>query len=95
MTPPTFAHLLSPSCMGSVKTRNRLIISAAGLQYWAQGDNPVTERAKYLYEAFARGGINLIIMESPKIEQGGKGFRLDPQLIADAIADGWRVGNSI
>ncbi|HVN97582.1 MAG TPA: FAD-dependent oxidoreductase [Syntrophorhabdaceae bacterium] len=77
MNSDNFRLLLSPSCIGPVKTRNRLIKSAAGLQYWAQGDNPVSDKAKYLYEAFAKGGVGLIIMESPKIEPGGKGFRLD------------------
>jgi 2,4-dienoyl-CoA reductase (NADPH2) len=77
MTTISFEHLLSPSCIGSVKTRNRLIKSAAGLQYWAQGDNPVTDRAKYLYEALARGGVGLIIVESPGIEKGGRSYRLD------------------
>lgn len=72
-----FEQLLSPHHIGSVKTRNRLIKSAAGLQYWAQGDNPVTEKAKCLYEAFARGGVGLIIMESPGIEKGGRSYRLD------------------
>jgi 2,4-dienoyl-CoA reductase (NADPH2) len=77
MNTPAFEHILSPYHIGSVKTRNRLIKSAAGLQYWAQGDNPVTDRAKYLYEAFAKGGVGLIIMESPGIEKGGRSYRLD------------------
>jgi 2,4-dienoyl-CoA reductase (NADPH2) len=77
MMTTNFSNLLSPYHIGSVKTRNRLVKSAAGLQYWAQGDDPVTERAKYLHETFAKGGVGLIIMESPKIEQGGKGYRLD------------------
>lgn len=72
-----FDKLLSPHHIGRVKTRNRLIKSAAGLQYWALGDNPVTDKAKCLYEAFAKGGVGLIIMESPSIEKGGKSFRLD------------------
>ena len=77
MTNNRFERLLEPHHIGPVKTRNRLIKSAAGLQYWIQGDNPVTDKAKYLYEAYAKGGIGLIIMESPSIEKGGKSFRLD------------------
>jgi 2,4-dienoyl-CoA reductase (NADPH2) len=59
-----FEKLLEPYHIGSVKTRNRLIKSGAGLRYWANGDNPVTEKAKCLYESFAKGGVGLIIMES-------------------------------
>ena len=72
-----YEKLLEPSRIGSVKTRNRIIKSAAGLQYWVQGDNPVTPKALYFFEALAKGGVGLIIMESPSIEQGGKSFRLD------------------
>jgi 2,4-dienoyl-CoA reductase (NADPH2) len=77
MTDSRFTKLLEPSRIGSVSTRNRIIKSAGGLQYWTPGDGPVTEKAKWLYDAYARGGVGLIIMESPSIEKGGKGFRLD------------------
>jgi 2,4-dienoyl-CoA reductase (NADPH2) len=77
MSTPKFEKLLEPGQIGSVKTRNRLIKSAAGLWYWAPGDSPVTEKVKFLYEAFAKGGVGLIIMESPGIEKGGRSFRLD------------------
>jgi len=72
-----FEQLLEPSHIGSVKTRNRLVKSAAGTWYWARGDNPVTEKAKCVYESFAKGGVGLIVMESPSIEEGGKSYRLD------------------
>ena len=74
MTDKRFSKLLEPGSIGQVKTRNRIIKSAAGLWYWGKGDNPVTEKVKCLYEAFARGGVGLIIMESPGIEKGGKKF---------------------
>jgi 2,4-dienoyl-CoA reductase (NADPH2) len=74
-----FEKLLEPGRIGSVRTRNRIIKSAAGLWYWGKGENPVTEKVKYLYEAFARGGVGLIIMESPGIEKGGRSFRLDDE----------------
>ncbi|HLZ19304.1 MAG TPA: FAD-dependent oxidoreductase, partial [Smithellaceae bacterium] len=77
MTNARFTKLLEPYHIGSVKTRNRIIKSAAGLQYWALGDNPVTKKALYFFDALARGGVGLIIMESPSIEKGGKSFRLD------------------
>ncbi len=82
-----FERLLEPSRIGSVKTRNRIIKSAAGLQYWVQGDNPVTLRALHFFEALAKGGVGLIIMESPSIEQGGKSFRLDSDKHIKAMSE--------
>jgi 2,4-dienoyl-CoA reductase (NADPH2) len=87
MTNTRFEKLLEPYHIGSVKTRNRLIKSAAGLQYWIQGNNPVTDKAKYLYEAYAKGGIGLIIMESPSIEKGGRSFRLDNDKHIQAMSE--------
>jgi len=92
MTTSNFENLLSPCHIGSVKTKNRLIKSAAGLQYWAAGvDNPVTEKAKYLHEAFAKGGVGLIIMESPGIEKGGRSYRLDNDKHIQAMSEVTKV----
>ena len=68
-----FEKLLEPYHIGSVKTRNRLIKSGAGLRYRANGDNPVTEKAKVSHESFAKGGVGLIIMESGPAFRGLKG----------------------
>ena len=85
MTSNSFQHLISPSCIGSVKTRNRLIKSAAGLQYWAQGDNPVTDKAKYLYEAFAKGSVGLIIMEATGCAMAGANAPANGVVMANAV----------
>ena len=68
-----FEKLLEPYHIGSVKIRNRIIKSAAGLRYWGPAENPVSERVKSLHEAYARGGVGLVIMESPT----GITFQLD------------------
>jgi 2,4-dienoyl-CoA reductase (NADPH2) len=60
--------LLEPYHIGSVKTRNRMIKSGAAARYWGSGENQVSDRIKHYYEAFARGGIGLIIVEGPLIE---------------------------
>ena len=49
MTIAGFTKLLEPHHIGSVKTRNRIIKSAAGLQYWVQGDNPVTKKGAVFF----------------------------------------------
>ncbi len=87
MTDKRFEKLLEPSRIGSVKTRNRIIKPAAGLQYWIPGGYPLAEKAKWLYDAYARGGVGLIIMESPRIEAGGKGFRLDTDKSIQAMSE--------
>jgi 2,4-dienoyl-CoA reductase (NADPH2) len=81
-----YTHLLEPSYIGSVKTRNRLIKSAAGTWYWSKGDNPVSEKARCVYESFAAGGVGLIVVESPSIEEGGKSYRLDNEHHRKSIA---------
>src|SRR5208283_715672 len=92
MTGGRFFKLLEPSHIGPVKTRNRIIKPAAGLQYWRAGDNPVTEKAKWLFDAYARGGVGLIIMESPRIEKGGgKGYRLDNDKSVQAMSEVTRI----
>jgi 2,4-dienoyl-CoA reductase (NADPH2) len=82
-----YTKLIEPSRIGSVRTRNRIIKSAGGLQYWGPGDNPVTEKVKYLYTAYARGGVGLIIMESPSIEKSGRSFRLDNEKQIQALSE--------
>ncbi len=75
-----FEKLLEPGYIGSVKTRNRLIKTAAGLLLWNRNqDNPVSDKIKYLYEALAKGGVGLIVLESPTLEIVGKGFRLNDE----------------
>jgi 2,4-dienoyl-CoA reductase (NADPH2) len=94
MTDKGFSKLLEPGSIGRVKTRNRIIKSAAGLWYWGPGDNTVTEKVKCLYEAFAKGGVGLIIMESPGIERGGKSFRLDVEKQRKQVAELTRMIHS-
>jgi 2,4-dienoyl-CoA reductase (NADPH2) len=94
MSGERFEKLLEPSHIGSVKTRNRIIKPAAGLQYWVPGGYPLAEKSKWLYDAYARGGVGLIIMESPRIEKGGKGFRLDEEKSIQAMAEVTRIIHS-
>ncbi len=87
MSDQRFAKLLEPSHIGPVATRNRIIKPAAGLQYWIAGGVPVAEKAKWLFDAYARGGVGLIIIESPRLEPGGKGFRLDNDKAIEAMSE--------
>jgi 2,4-dienoyl-CoA reductase (NADPH2) len=69
-----FERLLEPGYIGSVKTRNRLIKTAAGLSMWHEDDLHMREEVKAFYEGIARGGVGLLIVESPVIDYP-KGMR--------------------
>ena len=63
-----FQKLLEPYHIGKVKTRNRIIKAASGTSFWNPGEHRVTEKGKAFYEALARGGVGLIMVESPIVE---------------------------
>ncbi len=64
----TFSKLLEPSSIGKIKTRNRIIKTAAGTSFWSPGERRITGMALAYYEAVARGGAGLIMVESPIVE---------------------------
>ena len=63
-----FSRLLEPFHIGKVKTRNRIVKTASGTSLWSAGERRVTEKGKAFYEALARGGVGLIMVESPIVE---------------------------
>lgn len=58
---PKFDKLLIPSFIGKVKTRNRIIKTAATTNFAI--DNHINEKYLTFYESLARGGVGLIIAE--------------------------------
>jgi 2,4-dienoyl-CoA reductase-like NADH-dependent reductase (Old Yellow Enzyme family) len=56
-----FESLLSPGRIGSLETRNRIVMSPMGSNL-GQEDGHVGERLERYYEARARGGVGLIIL---------------------------------
>jgi 2,4-dienoyl-CoA reductase (NADPH2) len=64
-----FPLLLEPGYIGSVKTKNRMIKTAAGTFFPSgEKDQPMNDKVKWFYESIARGGIGLLIIESPVID---------------------------
>jgi 2,4-dienoyl-CoA reductase (NADPH2) len=63
-----FEKLLEPYHIGPVKTRNRIIKTGASTCYWHENDLHMSEKAKAYYEALAKGGVGLLIVESPTID---------------------------
>ena len=63
-----YEKLLEPGRIGSVKTRNRMIKSGAGMLMWHQDDVHMRPEVLAFYEGIARGGVGLLIVESPTID---------------------------
>ena len=63
-----YQKLLEPGYIGSVKTRNRVIKSGAGMLMSNEADVHMREEIKAYYEAIARGGVGLIIVEAPGVD---------------------------
>jgi len=87
-----FRKLLEPFHIGKVETRNRMIKTAAGTSFWSPGERRVTERALAYYEAVAKRGVGLIMMESPIVEHpfdapGDVRMRLDDDRYIGEISE--------
>ncbi|MCX8031958.1 MAG: FAD-dependent oxidoreductase [Thermoleophilia bacterium] len=65
---PRFVHLLEPGRIGSVITRNRIVKTGASMCYWHSDHTHMSEKAKAYYGAVARGGVGLLIVESPVVD---------------------------
>ena len=63
-----FPRLSEPYYIGSIKTRNRIIKSGAGMFLWHEDELHMNDKMKALYGAIARGGVGLLIVESPTID---------------------------
>ena len=64
----TFSKLLEPGRIGQVKTKNRIVRSAAGIIYLDDDFFVIREQTIPLYEALARGGAGLIILGGVIVE---------------------------
>ena len=63
-----YQRLLEPGYIGKIKTRNRLIKTAASMNYTNEKDIEIGDVTKAFYEALACGGIGLLIVESPTVD---------------------------
>jgi 2,4-dienoyl-CoA reductase (NADPH2) len=87
-----FSKLLEPFRIGKVKTRNRIIKTASGTSLWSTGERRVTEKGKAFYESLAKGGVGLIMVESPIVEYpfdepGDVRMRIDDDRYIDQVAE--------
>ncbi len=63
-----YDRLLEPGYIGSVRTRNRIVKTGAGLLMWHEDDIHMREEVLAYYESLARGGVGLLIVESPTVD---------------------------
>ena len=63
-----FSKLLEPTYIGKVRIKNRIVKTAQGSSTIEPDTGFVGERAKAYYEALAKGGIGLLIVESCGVE---------------------------
>jgi len=63
-----FEKLMEPGKIGSVTTRNRIVKSGAGVMMWHEDETTMNGKVLAFYESLARGGVGLLIVESPTID---------------------------
>ncbi len=77
-----YEMLFSPFQYGKVQLKNRMVKTAAQTYTFESGEQRVGDLAKAFYGAVARGGVGLIIVETPAMEwplpeEGDRRFRID------------------
>ena len=77
-----YEMLFSPYHIGNVQLKNRFVKTAAQTYFFESGENRVGDIAKAFYGAVAKGGVGLIITETPALdwpllEDGDRRFRVD------------------
>jgi 2,4-dienoyl-CoA reductase (NADPH2) len=92
MAQSSYKHLFSPTNIGKVQLRNRLVKTAAQTYFFESGENRVGSLAKAFYGAVAKGGAGLIItetpaMEWPLLEEGDRRFRIDDDKYLKNLAE--------
>ena len=81
---PALANLFSPLQIGSLRLKNRIVMSPMALNY--SGDaGSMTQRQLDYYAARARGGVGLIVSESFYVLPNGRGGRNRQGLSDDSM----------
>jgi 2,4-dienoyl-CoA reductase (NADPH2) len=95
MSTSNFEKLLEPINIAGVKTRNRMVKSGAAARYWTEAPPHINPMSLFYYEAIARGGIGLLVVEGPVIEVDEKrmkgNYRLDDDKYIKDVAEITRI----
>lgn len=87
-----FEKLFTPFQIGGVKLKNRLVKTANQTYLFESGEKRVGSLAKAFYGALAKGGVGLVIVETPAMEwplkeEGDRRFRLDDDKYIDNVRE--------
>ena len=63
-----FSKLLESYHIGPVETRNRIIKTGASMMSWHDDELHMNEITLAFYEAVAKGGVGLLVVESPTVD---------------------------
>jgi 2,4-dienoyl-CoA reductase (NADPH2) len=82
VTTNKYEKLFSPYHIGKVQLKNRFVKSAAQTYFFESGERRVGDIALAFYEAIAKGGVALIVVETPAMEwplldDGDRRYRVD------------------
>ena len=82
MTNSKYKKLFEPTQIGKVQLKNRFVKTAAQTYLFESGEHRIGTLAKAFYEAVAKGGAGLVIVETPAMEwplaeTGDRRFRVD------------------
>jgi len=86
----SFKLLFSPIKIGKMEVRNRIVMPPMSQGYAAGLDGTVTERGIHYYEARAKGGVGLIIVEATAVNDARKHLPISPGLFDDKQIPSWR-----
>jgi 2,4-dienoyl-CoA reductase (NADPH2) len=91
-----YEKLLEPGRIGSVRTRNRIVKSGAGMLMWHEDDLHMRPEVLAFYEGIARGGVGLLIVESPTIDyprgvRWKERYRIDDDKYIEGLSELVRV----
>ena len=81
------SRLLEPFELGTLSLRNRLVFAPITTRY-ATERGEVTERLKAHYEARAKGGVGLIVVEATYVEPRGQAFPNQVSVSSDDLIPG-------
>jgi 2,4-dienoyl-CoA reductase (NADPH2) len=91
-----FEKLMEPGYIGNVKTRNRIVKTGAGLLMWNEAEVRMNKEMLAYYESLARGGVGLLIVESPTIDypKGARWperYRIDQDKYVEGLSELVRI----
>ncbi|HSR10423.1 MAG TPA: hypothetical protein VLS90_03195 [Thermodesulfobacteriota bacterium] len=79
--------LLEPFRIGKMELKNRMVMAPMGTKHAGKGGR-VNEPIKDYFEARARGGVALIIVEARLVDPPGRGYENLLEIVEDSFIPG-------